>query len=282
MDLEEAVSWDKEFLPNIYFEKVLTMDLNDCYDILQNNGFIKRSAGTVKAFFRIYGDGVLQIIQFKKEHNGSYRVINIGLISLFGKIEESWLTCLRCIPRYEVLTLEKRKAFSTGYVQGMKYESTIIVSEEEQAEVLCDKGIAFFNKVSDQAMLIKGVKQLENGRFLWNDTLLFPAFLACGDWQRSDMVLSACIEQHSLDSGIDIDTLPEEDADRYLSRHINVYRSWERKKLEEYDEFSKRYLKQYFSYLEHIRARDEEWRKAYLAENYTRNMEICKKKHFVK
>lgn len=144
--------------------------------------------------------------------------------------------------------------------------------------------ISFLDAINDQPSLLQGIIRLEyrSLHYQWNDTLLFPAFLACGDWQRSDMVLSACIEQHSLDSGIDIDTVPQEDMDIYLSKYINVYRSWERKKLEEYDEFSKGYLKRYFSYLEHIRARDEEWRKTYLAENYARNMEICKKKHFVK
>ena len=144
--------------------------------------------------------------------------------------------------------------------------------------------ISFLDAINDQPSLLQGIIRLEyrSLHYQWNDTLLFPAFLACGDWQRSDMVLSACIEQHSLDSGIDIDTVPQEDMDIYLSKYINVYRSWERKKLEEYDEFSKGYLKRYFSYLEHIRARDEEWRKTYLAENYARNMKICKRKHFVK
>lgn len=144
--------------------------------------------------------------------------------------------------------------------------------------------ISFLDAINDQPSLLQGIIRLEyrSLHYQWNDTLLFPAFLACGDWQRSDMVLSACIEQHSLDSGKDIDTVPQEDMDIYLSKYINVYRSWERKKLEEYDEFSKGYLKRYFSYLEHIRARDEEWRKTYLEENYARNMKICKRKHFVK
>lgn len=65
-------------------------------------------------------------------------------------------------------------------------------------------------------------------------------------------------------------------------KRVYLILSFVRKKLEEYDEFSKGYLKRYFSYLEHIRARDEEWRKTYLAENYARNMKICKRKHFVK
>ena len=180
-------------------------------------------------------------------------------------------------------------AMQTGFSTEELYEETknmfvtniniLPLSSEPQKN-----SISFLDAINDQPSLLQGIIRLEyrSLHYQWNDTLLFPAFLACGDWQRSDMVLSACIEQHSLDSGIDIDTVPQEDMDIYLSKYINVYRSWERKKLEEYDEFSKGYLKRYFSYLEHIRARDEEWRKTYLAENYARNMKICKIKHFVK
>ncbi len=180
-------------------------------------------------------------------------------------------------------------AMQTGFSTEELYEETknmfvtniniLPLSSEPQKN-----SISFLDAINDQPSLLQGIIRLEyrSLHYQWNDTLLFPAFLACGDWQRSDMVLSACIEQHSLDSGIDIDTVPQEDMDIYLSKYINVYRSWERKKLEEYDEFSKGYLKRYFSYLEHIRARDEEWRKTYLAENYARNMKICKRKHFVK
>ena len=180
-------------------------------------------------------------------------------------------------------------AMQTGFSTEELYEETknmfvtniniLPLSSEPQKN-----SISFLDAINDQPSLLQGIIRLESRslHYQWNDTLLFPAFLACGDWQRSDMVLSACIEQHSLDSGIDIDTVPQEDMDIYLSKYINVYRSWERKKLEEYDEFSKGYLKRYFSYLEHIRARDEEWRKTYLAENYARNMKICKRKHFVK
>ena len=180
-------------------------------------------------------------------------------------------------------------AMQTGFSPEELYEETknmfvtniniLPLSSEPQKN-----SISFLDAINDQPSLLQGIIRLEyrSLHYQWNDTLLFPAFLACGDWQRSDMVLSACIEQHSLDSGIDIDTVPQEDMDIYLSKYINVYRSWERKKLEEYDEFSKGYLKRYFSYLEHIRARDEEWRKTYLAENYARNMKICKRKHFVK
>ena len=180
-------------------------------------------------------------------------------------------------------------AMQTGFSTEELYEETknmfvtniniLPLSSEPQKN-----SISFLDAINDQPSLLQGIIRLEyrSLHYQCNDTLLFPAFLACGDWQRSDMVLSACIEQHSLDSGIDIDTVPQEDMDIYLSKYINVYRSWERKKLEEYDEFSKGYLKRYFSYLEHIRARDEEWRKTYLAENYARNMKICKRKHFVK
>ena len=180
-------------------------------------------------------------------------------------------------------------AMQTGFSTEELYEETknmfvtniniLPLSSEPQKN-----SISFLDAINDQPSLLQGIIRLEyrSLHYQWNDTLLFPAFLACGDWQRSDMVLSACIEQHSLDSGIDIDTVPQEDMDIYLSKYINVYRSWERKKLEEYDEFSKGYLKRYFSYLEHIRARDEEWQKTYIAENYARNMKICKRKHFVK
>lgn len=255
------------------------MDLNKCYSILQENGFVMRKALSIKSFFRIYGDGVLQVIKFRKERNGDFRVIDIGLFSLYGVIEESWLTCLMCIPQYEVLALNHQSAYSFVKENGRSILN--IISEEEQADFLCDAGIRFLDEIKTQEMIVKGIKRLEYRHFRWNNTLLFPGFLAYGDWQRADMVLSACIEQHHLESSVNLEDIPEEDAETYIQL-IELYRTWERTTIENLQEFRQVYIKKYYSYLEHIRARDEEWRKASLEENYERNMALCRKKHFVK
>lgn len=260
----------------------------DFDNLLKEKNFVLRKSSSSKVYFRVYKDGVFQVLKFHNERRTYTPTINIGLFSLYGELMEQWFTVSGCIPRYEIVNLVvKRKTSSLKCANTIKSIPFVVpdnISISRQIEILCNDGISFLDAINDQPSLLQGIIRLEyrSLHYQWNDTLLFPAFLACGDWQRSDMVLSACIEQHSLDSGIDIDTVPQEDMDIYLSKYINVYRSWERKKLEEYDEFSKGYLKRYFSYLEHIRARDEEWRKTYLEENYARNMKICKRKHFVK
>lgn len=65
----------------------------------ESRGFSKRG----DAFFRILGDGVLQVLKFEYEPCFTHYSLNVGLFSMYSELRESWFTSSGCIPRYCVM-----------------------------------------------------------------------------------------------------------------------------------------------------------------------------------
>ena len=87
------------------------MHLSEWKSFLKDKGFAHKSLKVHgwDAFFRVHGDGVLQVI--RKNSEKGRRFVDVGLFSMYGKILPQWLTCAGCIPRYEVLYLSGRSAY---------------------------------------------------------------------------------------------------------------------------------------------------------------------------
>ena len=75
-----------------------TIYLDRLKSICKENSFACR--GT--AFFRVIGDGVLQVIKCQKERYATNYSTSLGLFSLYGQIEREWVTSFGCIPRYSI------------------------------------------------------------------------------------------------------------------------------------------------------------------------------------
>ena len=64
-------------------------------DVLQGTGFVRRGA----AFFRVWGDGVLQVLKFEHQRGLQVDELRIGIFSMYGELLPQWFTSGGCIPR---------------------------------------------------------------------------------------------------------------------------------------------------------------------------------------
>ena len=79
----------------------------------KKKNFVLRKDSSSKVYFRVYEDGVFQVLKFHNERRTYAPTINIGLFSLYGELMEQWFTVSGCIPRYEIVNLVvKRKTSS--------------------------------------------------------------------------------------------------------------------------------------------------------------------------
>ena len=62
------------------------------------SGFTRKG----QAFFRLIGDGVLQVIKCKYERNLRGDIISVGLFSMYGYMQPQWFTASGSIPRYSI------------------------------------------------------------------------------------------------------------------------------------------------------------------------------------
>ena len=66
---------------------------------VEGHGFFQRG----DAFFRVVGDGVLQLLKFEHERCFSHFSLCIGLYSMYSELEQRWFTSTGCIPQYSVM-----------------------------------------------------------------------------------------------------------------------------------------------------------------------------------
>ena len=69
-------------------------------DALQGTGFVRRGS----AFFRVWGDGVLQVLKFERQRGDRIHDLSVGVFSMYGRLYPEWFTSNGCIPRGSIVS----------------------------------------------------------------------------------------------------------------------------------------------------------------------------------
>ena len=157
-------------------------------ELFLSNGFACRG----KAFFRVVGDGVLQVSKFERYRSRENPVISIGLFSLYGELLDQWVQSRGCIPRYVFynLFLEDSPDF-LSMISGQTIQRQLVVLKEE--------GIPWLDSIVDQKRLANGICELDisqSKKVCWNDGLKIAPFLASNQLENCQKVLRAILDQH--------------------------------------------------------------------------------------
>lgn len=177
-------------------------------------GFTRRG----KAYFRIVGDGVLQVVKFEYERGPMLHILNIGLFSMYGELMPQWFTSGGCIPRYEATQVGLRLP-TTRMRMKDGYAFSERISPKKQVEIFSRFTIEKLNQVRSQAQLFDMMLQLDPG--WWNDLEKYAPSLASGDRASAVKVITAILSQHALAQEHNKATLPQ------------VYERWRDWSLEE-------------------------------------------------
>lgn len=167
-------------------------------EILSAHAFKKRGA----AFFRIWGDGVLQVLKFEFERCFSHYVLYFGLFSMYSQLQKEWLTSCGCIPQYPIVTLAGRRStvmLLEDESRGYPYLTVSISTLDEQLAILKSVGIEWLNNVTDQRKLVEarcGINVIEHGQVITNDIYKFAPYLASGNIDNAADTIRAILNQH--------------------------------------------------------------------------------------
>lgn len=168
--------------------------LSSLYSVATERGFTKRG----KAYFRVHGDGVLQVIKFEFERCFSHHSLDIGLHSMYGELQKQWFTSSGCIPRYQVVKLEgKRNTVDLTMENGLTCFA--VTTPENQLQILLSKGFDWFETINTQRKLADALCYLDTQgdcSVIWNDSQKLWPYLADENYAMAEKVLSAIIEQH--------------------------------------------------------------------------------------
>ena len=174
--------------------------------LFKESGFYRR--GT--AFFRIVGDGVLEVIKYYfRTRPWQQEYICVGIFSMYGEMEPQWLTSNGCIPRYYVRWLDKTikdrwissisgdHLFKKEIDQTHTWQIDILFLESTVIPFL--DGINTQRKAVDALMYLDVEAQEVYGRqIIWNDALKFAPFLYAGDYENARKVILLILAQHDF------------------------------------------------------------------------------------
>ncbi len=232
---------------------------NKLAEICLPKGFVRKG----DAFFRIQGDGILQVIKPDKIRYYSEFDISIGLFSMYSKLLPQWFSSSGCIPKYEVVNfIGLRSAVYMKNLGGDRY-TTRIITMEQQLELFQSLVLPFLDAIISQEQLAEGICELDRkqcGTVIWVDTLKLEPYLYCENYDLAYKVAISIRHQY-------------EEATKANCKHLGkeefLKRMDARKKGDE--EYIFKPLRLTFS-------RDPQIISAYLRENYEEN---CRYANFI-
>lgn len=161
-----------------------------------SNHFVCRG----KAFFRVHGDGVFQVVKCEKVRHFPAYEIAIGLFSMYGELRADWFTSPGCIPRYAVVEFEGKRSAVYSEKNGEVYYGRTI-SLEHQISILESSVMSFLDEITSQAHLAEAICDLDKMTYasiIWNDMLKYAPFVASGNYASARKVIQAILDQHSF------------------------------------------------------------------------------------
>lgn len=245
---------------------------------LQGTGFVRRGS----AFFRVWGDGVLQVLKFERERVYQVYDLSVGVFSMYGNLCPEWFTSGGCIPRGSVASFVGLR-FVDGYLSPKCFTKTdngsflyngfpvsldfkrqkwdengeyvrYFFTEEQQIQILIEKVIPWLNEMTTQSLSAKAMYEICPYP---NDDLRFDAHLAAGELVQAEQAMAAILKQHEDAKASWERTFPRDKFVEMVAR------------TEARDEPLKAALKM-------VREKDEKAIGVYLEDNFKRNCEFAK------
>lgn len=148
--------------------------------LCKSAGFVQKG----KAFFRVWGDGVLQVIKCQHERVFRADMIYIGLLSMYAPLQPKDFTAGGCMAPYPVANCYLLREAPAVFAPSM----------EAQLEMLENGVIPWLDTLDTQKKLCKAISRLD-GR--WNDSAKIGPFLACGEHNHAKKVIKEIIGDHA-------------------------------------------------------------------------------------
>ena len=145
------------------------------------SGFTRKG----QTYFRVIGDGVLQVIKCKYERNLRGDIISVGLFSMYGYMQPQWFTASGSIPRYSIANCYDQNNMPLVFA----------VSLQTQLDMLSRKVLPWLDSIDTQKKLIRAISKLDPR---WNDGLKIGPYLACGEHNHAKKVIREILSQHDF------------------------------------------------------------------------------------
>lgn len=194
--------------------------LSEIAELCQEHGFYKRRS----CFFRVYGDGIVQILKYEKKQRPYPRAdLMLGLYSMYGKIEPRTLTTSGCICRYATHWLKAgayeeftRKIFNSKLRGDYFYEVDVAFTKENVIPML--NGMKTQQELAETlCYLDRYAREFTYGPVIWNDLYKYYSYLRSGNLKLAQKAINAIVDQRESAKEWRRQTFSPEDFEKYVN-----------------------------------------------------------------
>ena len=164
--------------------------------IAKEHGFTPRR----NAYFKVVGDGILQLLKFEYEFRCESHYLRVGLYSMYdGFFKEHQFTPGGCVPQFFVGNFaghSERNCFSWNWPTS--YPITII-TPEEQLSLLQENALPELEGMKTQNDLLNIMTRLyfiEDKQLRTNNYKLFWPYLLSGNYEAAEKTIESILDQH--------------------------------------------------------------------------------------
>ena len=150
-------------------------------EICESAGFVRKG----KVFFRVLGDGVLQVVKCQYERAFQSYLIYVGLQSMYAQLQPKHFTAGGCMANYSVIQCYYLNRVPVVFASPM----------EGQLEMMKNGVLPWLSTIDTQKKLVTAISKLDNR---WNDTKKIGPFLACGEYNHAKKVIKEIIGAYSF------------------------------------------------------------------------------------
>ena len=152
------------------------------------NNFLRKG----KSFYRIVGDGVLQVLKIEQDSIRHPPFFSLGLFSMYGELQKQWFTSSGSITRYPVSVFDAIDDVNISFDESQ-------YSLQHQLDILTNKGMSWLNQIDTQAKLSVCMRKLDIACYntvIWNDLEKFAPHLHSGDTVVAIKIIDAILAQY--------------------------------------------------------------------------------------
>lgn len=171
-------------------------EVKELSDYLKSQRFKKKK----NAYYRIVGDGVLQIIMYDYNLNRNIRELSVGIQSMYSPLWNYLSSYPDSFANYPIPLFAGKRDYTEVITSG-KRESLITMSHHEQLELLRNVVVSALDLVKTQRELLDIMNELDRidqGSIRWNNIARYSPYLFIGEYKYAERVIASILSQHRM------------------------------------------------------------------------------------
>lgn len=201
-----------------------------------------------KAFFRIIGDGILQVVKFEYEPRGNSYSLQFGFFSMYNHMNNSMFTSFGSIPQFDAMSLVGKKTFDNiswdlpedlflmmaaamklehwGKDESGRFITESVATAQQQLDVFMAHGMELLNRIQTDEDFLEAKKECKGkmGLRIEDDFDDVASYFKTGQFMKAEKIMEDLLAHNrdAIECRRQCGILPSEYSLMEMDRHEHI------------------------------------------------------------